>query len=510
MAPPVAAAAAALPLQQQQQQQRRRRCRRSRGGRVWSRSRSSAFWATVREKALGGHEWSERFRLPPATFDELVSRLGGAIGRRDTAMRRAVPAEVRLALTLSRLGAVTEYRALEATFGVSRSSVCKILRDVCGAVVRILGGDEGTGEGTGEGMGAGMGTGMGTKAGMRTGQLQMPTDLPDLQIPRDSGAKSCLEMGGEGGIPEDSSQELHLPMDLGSESRPAAEGSGSLLLNPGPGFPQNSRNAGNCPRRSSRKTQIPPNSRWESPENSGKTWTPPAEGSGKPRIPPNSKWESQENPRKRHIVLNCGQETPGNPGKRRILAGNSGKIQIPTEKNSGRPQIPTNSGWEPQGNARKLTENSGIPVGSSRTQPSSGRELPGNSWKTPLENPGKPNSGRDPPGNTGKAAENSGTPQIPMENAPIAPDGGRDPRDPEFRLPQLRGVLARLRVPIRAPPGGPPGLYRDRAGEGRHVVTLQATVDSRGCLWNVEIQPPGTRFRDSALFRRLGGKGGEG
>ncbi|KAK2515241.1 hypothetical protein Q9966_015443 [Columba livia] len=53
-------------------------------------------------------------------------------------MRRAVPAEVRLALTLWRLGACTEYRAVEQQFGVSRSTVCKILRDVCEAVVANL------------------------------------------------------------------------------------------------------------------------------------------------------------------------------------------------------------------------------------------------------------------------------------------------------------------------------------------------------------------------------------
>ncbi|RMB94833.1 hypothetical protein DUI87_28636 [Hirundo rustica rustica] len=109
------------------------------GNRNWTLC--SAFWASVREEALGGREWSERFRLLPAAFDALLSRLRPAIGRRDSALRRAVPTEVRPALTLWRLGAVTEYWALEATFGVSRSSVCKILRDVCGAVVAILGRD---------------------------------------------------------------------------------------------------------------------------------------------------------------------------------------------------------------------------------------------------------------------------------------------------------------------------------------------------------------------------------
>uniref|UniRef100_A0A8B9BMV7 DDE Tnp4 domain-containing protein n=1 Tax=Anser brachyrhynchus TaxID=132585 RepID=A0A8B9BMV7_9AVES len=93
---------------------------------------------TVRAKAFSGGEWAENFRLGPGTFDFLCGRLRAAIERRDTSMRRAVPAEVRLALTLWRLGACTEYRAVEQQFGVSRSTVCKILRDVCEAVVAIL------------------------------------------------------------------------------------------------------------------------------------------------------------------------------------------------------------------------------------------------------------------------------------------------------------------------------------------------------------------------------------
>lgn len=106
--------------------------------RLWSKARSSAFWETVRAKAFSRGEWAENFRLGPATFDFLCGRLRAAIQRRDTTMRRAVPAEVRLALTLWRLGACTEYRAVEQQFGVSRSTVCKILRDVCEAVVAIL------------------------------------------------------------------------------------------------------------------------------------------------------------------------------------------------------------------------------------------------------------------------------------------------------------------------------------------------------------------------------------
>ncbi|KAJ7313273.1 hypothetical protein JRQ81_004557 [Phrynocephalus forsythii] len=106
--------------------------------RLWSKARSSAFWEIVRVKAFSPWEWTENFRVSPATFDYLCSQLRSAIQRRDTNMRRAIPADVRLAMTLWRLGACTEYRAVEQLFGVSRSTVCKILRDVCEAVVAIL------------------------------------------------------------------------------------------------------------------------------------------------------------------------------------------------------------------------------------------------------------------------------------------------------------------------------------------------------------------------------------
>ncbi|XP_070623454.1 putative nuclease HARBI1 [Erythrolamprus reginae] len=106
--------------------------------RLWSKFRSSAFWEIVRVKAFSAWEWGENFRVSPGTFDYLCAHLRNAIQRRDTNMRRAIPADVRLAMTLWRLGACTEYRAVEQLFGVSRSTVCKILRDVCEAMVGIL------------------------------------------------------------------------------------------------------------------------------------------------------------------------------------------------------------------------------------------------------------------------------------------------------------------------------------------------------------------------------------
>ncbi|KAM8972725.1 uncharacterized protein RCH25_018494 [Pelodytes ibericus] len=76
--------------------------------------------------------------MTKSTFDYLCDQLRPAIHRTDTDMRQAIPAEVRLAMTLWRLSSSCEYRTIEKIFGVSRPTICKTVRDVCEAVVSIL------------------------------------------------------------------------------------------------------------------------------------------------------------------------------------------------------------------------------------------------------------------------------------------------------------------------------------------------------------------------------------
>ncbi|XP_063786738.1 uncharacterized protein LOC134935846 [Pseudophryne corroboree] len=106
--------------------------------RIWSKVRSSSLWNTVTENTFSNFDWTESFRMTKSTFNYLCDQLRPVIQRMDTNMRRAIPAEVRLAMTLWRLGSSCEYRTIERIFGVSRSTICKIVRDVCEAVVSIL------------------------------------------------------------------------------------------------------------------------------------------------------------------------------------------------------------------------------------------------------------------------------------------------------------------------------------------------------------------------------------
>ncbi|XP_006001092.1 uncharacterized protein LOC102354795 [Latimeria chalumnae] len=106
--------------------------------RLWTKTRSSVLWNTVIEKAFTNFDWMDNFRVSRATFDFICTKLRPTIQRRDTNMRRAIPVEVRLAMTLWRLGTCCEYSTIEHLFGVSKSTVCIIVRDVCDAIVNIL------------------------------------------------------------------------------------------------------------------------------------------------------------------------------------------------------------------------------------------------------------------------------------------------------------------------------------------------------------------------------------
>lgn len=58
--------------------------------------------------------------------------------KNDTVMRKAIPVEQRVALTLWFLSTGSDFRTIGHLFGVSKSSVCFVTRQVCRAMVTIL------------------------------------------------------------------------------------------------------------------------------------------------------------------------------------------------------------------------------------------------------------------------------------------------------------------------------------------------------------------------------------
>ena len=105
---------------------------------LWSRSRSRHWWEHVVNSTFTSQDWLENFRLSQSTFLYLCNKLKSAIKQDDTTMRTAVPTDKRIALTLWFLASGADYRTIGLLFGVSKSTVCLVIKDVCSAIVQIL------------------------------------------------------------------------------------------------------------------------------------------------------------------------------------------------------------------------------------------------------------------------------------------------------------------------------------------------------------------------------------
>ena len=73
----------------------------------------------------------ENFNMSQSTFAYLCDELRSSIEKNNTAMRKAIPADIRAALTLWFLATGADYRTTGYLFGISKSTVCLVSSDVC-------------------------------------------------------------------------------------------------------------------------------------------------------------------------------------------------------------------------------------------------------------------------------------------------------------------------------------------------------------------------------------------
>ena len=102
---------------------------------IWTKERSSQWWEQVVKSTFTSKDWLENFRMSQCTFNYLCDELRLAIEKSDTEMRKAVPTDIRVALTLWFLATGADYRTIGHLFGVSKSTVCLVSKDVCSAIV---------------------------------------------------------------------------------------------------------------------------------------------------------------------------------------------------------------------------------------------------------------------------------------------------------------------------------------------------------------------------------------
>ena len=105
---------------------------------VWQKERSSLWWTDIVQKTFSDRDWLENFRMRHSTFLYLCEELRPLIGREDTQMRKSVPVDQRVGMTLWYLATCAEYRSIGHLFGVAESTVCTIVKKVCHAISSAL------------------------------------------------------------------------------------------------------------------------------------------------------------------------------------------------------------------------------------------------------------------------------------------------------------------------------------------------------------------------------------
>uniref|UniRef100_G3MTI8 DDE Tnp4 domain-containing protein n=1 Tax=Amblyomma maculatum TaxID=34609 RepID=G3MTI8_AMBMU len=105
--------------------------------RLWAYPRGQSWYETT-VPHLPDSEFRAHFRVTRSIFRYILN-LCECMQRQDTAMRRAVPLDKRVAVSLYRLASSAEERTIANAFGLGRSTVNTIFREFCAVVVRQLG-----------------------------------------------------------------------------------------------------------------------------------------------------------------------------------------------------------------------------------------------------------------------------------------------------------------------------------------------------------------------------------
>ncbi|KAK6182064.1 hypothetical protein SNE40_009828 [Patella caerulea] len=105
---------------------------------LWAHERSGGWWNYIVCNTFNEEQWIENFRMRQDTFNMICDALRPYIKRKDTSFRRCIPVEKRVAISLWTLATPCEYRTISHLFGISRSSICLILKEFCKIINKRL------------------------------------------------------------------------------------------------------------------------------------------------------------------------------------------------------------------------------------------------------------------------------------------------------------------------------------------------------------------------------------
>lgn len=105
---------------------------------LWSKEWSGFWWDETVMKTFSDNDWLDNFRVSHTTFIYICNKIRSEIQKDDTVMRKACTVEKRVGVTLWFLSSGSDFRTIGHLFGISKSLVCLVVKEVCQAVCKIL------------------------------------------------------------------------------------------------------------------------------------------------------------------------------------------------------------------------------------------------------------------------------------------------------------------------------------------------------------------------------------
>lgn len=102
------------------------------------RDQLGVFSHLVQEIRLYPQKHHEYLRMSKDSFDHILSMIRPVITKQDTVMRKAIPADLKLALTLHYLASGEDFGSIHKHWRVGKSTATYIVSDVCTAIWNIM------------------------------------------------------------------------------------------------------------------------------------------------------------------------------------------------------------------------------------------------------------------------------------------------------------------------------------------------------------------------------------
>ena len=104
---------------------------------VWAYQREDLWFDSMLTDQIFEQHWGSDFHMSRGTFQDIVRVVQPALKKRDTLFQRAIPIEMRVAITLWRLSTGNSFRTVAKTFAVGKSTAVQITREFCSEILRL-------------------------------------------------------------------------------------------------------------------------------------------------------------------------------------------------------------------------------------------------------------------------------------------------------------------------------------------------------------------------------------